>query len=70
MENSNRCVFSLSGVSGMLIATVLLLSILAGLTVWGLKAQQDVMQKPYKIENAEQIKMFDSKREEHIIIKE
>ncbi|EAI7262169.1 DUF4006 family protein [Campylobacter lari] len=70
MENSNRCVFSLSGVSGMLIATVLLLSILAGLTVWGLKTQQDVMQKPYKIENAEQIKMFDSKREKHIIIKE
>ncbi|WP_257395425.1 DUF4006 domain-containing protein [Campylobacter lari subsp. concheus] len=70
MENSNRCVFSLSGVSGMLIATVLLLSILAGLTVWGLKTQQDVMQKPYKIENIEQIKMFDSKREEHIIIKE
>ncbi|MCV3395511.1 DUF4006 family protein [Campylobacter lari] len=70
MENSNRCVFSLSGVSGMLIATVLLLSILAGLTVWSLKTQQDVMQKPYKIENAEQIKMFDSKREEHIIIKE
>ncbi|MCV3422661.1 DUF4006 family protein [Campylobacter lari] len=70
MENSNRCVFSLSGVSGMLIATILLLSILSGLTVWGLKTQQDVMQKPYKIENAEQIKMFDSKREEHIIIKE
>ncbi|AJC85895.1 DUF4006 family protein [Campylobacter sp. RM16704] len=70
MENSNRCVFSLSGVSGMLIATVLLLSILAGLTIWGLKAQQDVMQKPYKLEKAEQIKMFDSKREEHIIIKE
>ncbi|AJC90295.1 DUF4006 family protein [Campylobacter subantarcticus] len=70
MENSNRCVFSLSGVSGMLIATVLLLSILIGLTIWGLKTQQEVMQKPYKIENAEQIKMFDSKREEHIIIKE
>ncbi|WP_139451661.1 DUF4006 family protein [Campylobacter armoricus] len=70
MENSNRCVFSLSGVSGMLIATVLLLSILAGLTIWGLQAQQNVMQKPYKLENAEQIKMFDSKRNEHIIIKE
>ncbi|EDP6017750.1 DUF4006 family protein, partial [Campylobacter jejuni] len=25
MENNNRCVFSLSGVTGMLIATVLLL---------------------------------------------
>ncbi|EAL4082695.1 DUF4006 family protein, partial [Campylobacter coli] len=30
MENTNRCVFSLSGVTGMLIATVLLLAILVG----------------------------------------
>lgn len=70
MENTNRCVFALSGVSGMLIATVLLLTILAVFTVLGLKTQQEVMQKPYKIENAEQIKMFDSKRSEHIIIKD
>ncbi len=39
-ENTNRGVFSLSGVTGMLIATVLLLAILVVLTVWGLDVQQ------------------------------
>jgi hypothetical protein len=39
-ENTNRAVFGLNGVTGMLIATVLLLSILAGLTVWGIGVQQ------------------------------
>jgi len=39
-ENTNRGVFSLSGVTGMLIATVLLLVILVVLTVWGLDVQQ------------------------------
>lgn len=69
MENTNRCVFALNGVTGMLIATVLLLSILAGLTFWGIKAQQGVMQKPYELQNAQQIKEFGSKRSQHIIIK-
>ncbi len=39
-ENTNRGVFALNGVTGMLIATVLLLSILAFLTVWGIGVQQ------------------------------
>ncbi len=39
-ENTNRAVFGLHGVTGMLIATVLLLSILVGLTVWGISVQQ------------------------------
>jgi|LGVE01.1.fsa_nt_gb hypothetical protein len=39
-ENTNRGVFTLSGVTGMLIATVLLLSILAFLTMWGIGVQQ------------------------------
>jgi hypothetical protein len=39
-ENTKRGVFSLSGVTGMLIATVLLLAILGALTVWGLMVQQ------------------------------
>ncbi|MEA3490711.1 MAG: DUF4006 family protein [Campylobacterota bacterium] len=39
-ENTNRAVFGLHGVTGMLIATVLLLSILVGLTVWGIGVQQ------------------------------
>ncbi|ENU2325105.1 DUF4006 family protein [Campylobacter upsaliensis] len=69
MENTNRCVFSLSGVTGMLIATVLLLAILVGLTIWGIKAQQDVMQKPYKLENPQAVKMIGSKEQDHMIIK-
>ena len=61
MENNNRCVFSLSGVTGMLIATVLLLAILAVLTIWGLKAQQEVMQKPYSLKDVQSVKMFGSR---------
>jgi len=40
VDNTNRSVFGLHGVTGMLIATVLLLSILAFLTVWGIGVQQ------------------------------
>lgn len=39
-ENTKRAVFGLNGVTGMLIATVLLLSILVVLTVWGIVVQQ------------------------------
>ena len=39
-ENTSRAVFGLHGVTGMLIATVLLLSILVVLTVWGINVQQ------------------------------
>jgi uncharacterized iron-regulated membrane protein len=39
-ENTNRAVFGIHGVTGMLIATVLLLSILTGLTMWGIGVQQ------------------------------
>lgn len=68
-ENTNRGVFALNGVTGMLIATVLLLSILAGLTCLGISAQQNVMQKPYTFKNEGQVKEFGSKRSQHIIIK-
>ena len=46
-ENTNRSVFGLNGVTGMLIATVLLLSILVFLTVWGLGVQQKSATNPY-----------------------
>lgn len=51
MENKNRSVFSLHGVTGMLIATVLLLSILVVLTILGIKAQQSVADKPYVLKD-------------------
>jgi len=39
-ENTKRSVFALNGVTGMLIATTLLLSILVFLTMWGISVQQ------------------------------
>ena len=39
-DNTNRGVFTLSGVTGMLIATVLLLAIAFFLTAWGIGVQQ------------------------------
>jgi hypothetical protein len=39
-DNTKRAVFGLSGITGMLIATVLLLSILVVLTAWGIGVQQ------------------------------
>ena len=60
MENTNRSVFALDGVTGMLIATVLLLGILFYLTMMALGAQQNNADKFYKIENEKSIKMFDA----------
>lgn len=61
----NRSLFALDGITGMLIATVLLLSILALLTVLGLGAQQANADKFYTIENADQIKMIDANSAKH-----
>lgn len=60
MENTNRSVFALNGITGMLIATVLLLSILGVLTFFGLKAQQSVADKPYAIKDPQAIQMKDA----------
>lgn len=59
MDNVKRNVFGLDGVTGMLIATVLLLSILVGLTIWGISAQREVANKPYDIKNPTAIQMID-----------
>ena len=56
--NENRSVFALDGVTGMLIATVLLLAILAVLTVMGIGIQTANAENFYKIENEKSIKMF------------
>lgn len=66
--NENRSVFALDGITGMLIATVLLLSILAGLTVWGLGVQNANMTKFYTIENPEQIQMISTENAKHRVV--
>ncbi|MDD3462707.1 MAG: DUF4006 family protein [Sulfurospirillaceae bacterium] len=65
MENTNRNVFGLNGVAGMLIATVLLLGILVVLSIWGIDAQKAVADKPYKIENPQAVKMIDASNTQH-----
>jgi cytochrome c biogenesis factor len=64
--NENRSVFALDGVTGMLIATLLLLSILAGLTVWGIGVQQNSADKFYQIENEQAIKMNSVDNAQHL----
>ena len=54
----NRSIFALDGITGMLIATVLLLSILGILTVLGLGAQQANAENFYTIENEKAIQMI------------
>lgn len=61
----NRSIFALDGISGMLIATVLLLSILAGLTVLGINAQQNNAANFYKIDKEKEIKMFSTENGAH-----
>jgi len=61
-------VFSLDGITGMLIATVLLLSILAGLTIWGLGVQQANQQKFYKVVDEKSIKMIDPTNDTHRVL--
>ncbi|MBN2782877.1 MAG: DUF4006 family protein [Campylobacterales bacterium] len=66
--NQNRSVFALDGITGMLIATVLLLSILAGLTVWGMNVQNANMAKFYEIKNEKDIKMISKDNAEHRVV--
>jgi len=65
--NENRSIFALDGITGMLIATVLLLSILAGLTAWSLNVQNTNMTNFYKVKDEQSIRMFGSKAEDHIV---
>ena len=63
--NENRGVFVLDGITGMLIATVLLLSILAGLTVLSLGTQNANAANYYEIKDAQSIKMIDTTSATH-----
>jgi hypothetical protein len=60
-----RSIFSIHGITGMLIATVLLLSILAGLTVWGLGVQQANADKFYTVDKEKEIKMISTDNASH-----
>ena len=65
--NENRSVFALDGVTGMLIATVLLLSILAFLSVNAVGVQHAQAENFYKIKDEKSIKMFSTENAKHIV---
>lgn len=58
--NENRGVFVLDGITGMLIATVLLLGILVGLTIWGINVQNASATNFYDIKDENSIRMIDT----------
>ena len=65
--NENRSIFALDGITGMLIATVLLLIILAVLTVMGLGVQQENATNFYDVKDEKSIKMFSTENAKHIV---
>ena len=70
MENKNRNIFALNGISGYLVAVLLLLSILGVLTYIGIGLQKDVANKPYSLKDASSIEMKSVDNAKHVIIKE
>ena len=69
MENTNRNVFGLHGVTGLLIATGLLLAILAALTYYAIKLQQEVAQTPYSL-YASELNMKSADNAKQVSVKE
>ena len=70
MENKNRNIFALNGISGYLVAVLLLLSILGVLTYIGIGLQKDVATKPYSLKDASSIEMKSVDNAKHVMIKE
>ncbi|QOY51934.1 DUF4006 family protein [Candidatus Sulfurimonas baltica] len=65
--NENRSVFALDGITGMLIATVLLLAILVVLSAWGLSVQNTSATNFYEIKDEQSIKMISTDNAKHIV---
>jgi len=72
-ENTRRGLFTLSGITGMLIATALLLSILAFLTTWAINVQRASITKPYDpspiVNSLDNVKMISKENAKYDISK-
>ena len=66
--NENRGIFVLDGITGMLIATVLLLSILVGLTIASISTQNANAKNYYEIKDASGIKMISTENMTHRVM--
>jgi hypothetical protein len=65
--NENRSVFALDGVTGMLIATVLLLSILVFLTIQALGVQNAQASNYYDVKDESSIQMRSVDNAKHLV---
>ena len=65
--NESRSVWALNGLTGGLIATGILLSILAVLTVGAISVQSANSENYYKIVNEKSIKMFSVDNAKHLV---
>ncbi len=64
----NRSIFALHGITGMIIATILLLVVEGTLVFLAIGVQQDVAQDYYYIEDAKNIKMFSEDNAKHSVL--
>jgi len=67
MNNEDRSLFSLSGITGMLIATGLLLSILVGLTIGAINVQHNNATNFYDIKDESSIQMRSKDNIKHLV---
>jgi hypothetical protein len=65
--NENRNIFALDGITGMLIATALLLGILAFLTVGAMNVQQGSAENFYKIKDETSIQRISTDNAKHVV---
>lgn len=66
MLNENRSLFSIHGMTGFLIATVVLVIVVLSLAFMAYEAQVRNATNYYKVEALSEVKMIGSKREDHI----
>lgn len=64
-KNTKRSVFSIDGVTGMLIATLLLLVVLTFLSILAVMVQRENSSSYYTITNPQDIKMFGTDASKH-----
>jgi len=70
-NTTRRLCFNINGLLGGIIATVLLLTILGGLTYWGILVQQENATKVYELADEQNIPMTstDSEKNHYKLVK-
>ena len=67
MVNENRSLFGIHGMTGFLIATVVLVVVVLSLAYAAYLSQVENATNYYKVERLNEVKMIGSKRSDHII---